>query len=817
MACTVVLSEDTDADPSEITVSGTVTNEDFTKTNMKKVALAFVSDDHIVLATVASNQNGIGTYSVVLKPDHDYNVRSFNMKNDASAVIKSGSNMDYIIYKDIRTGDSDYTLNLDFEKATSYTDPSNNEYYLYESGLAALVKVGVEFDELEGDVPYCVKEGQTIVIPETINVENKEYRVTFIGKSITEVGSIIQSPDPRLQNPLVFRGETSNLLTLRFEGDVILNYQPFTAPFGAANKGTQSSEKYNFRVIFDKDVSVNSYPKTTNSRLMASGFTLTAMEEVSIGGIYHGALTYLNGEVMRDFGAWPLANVNIKTITFDKDFDGLTVDVEYGVYPMENATIDSLGMIDGSKLTVSLNQETGKYVLKNHDDETVCDAISNVTNNPITLRVINGDSVTYSLVTKGLTKVLEEPVAPEGKEFGGWYNDSGYTQVYNPSEPLNANTTVYAKLVPKQYTISILGDGITVKNGDSVVADGSKIAFETSLTLALEERVGYRAIVKMDGAVVSDTVNVPAKDFTITSEWVAIPYTVKCMDGETVVKTFENCRLGDVISLPAVKKDGFTGWSVENGMLLGAQYVVSYGDVGANDTIVLNASLSEIEDTVWSLTVTGTDIEGKAFWTKSNAIGSYGIVTVIPGEFEKATVAIEPAVVGAYVGKLSDSTYMVYSANGEDVTVTVSFQSVGKASEYVVSLVEIAKEGAPGFRAIVTATDGGVVDASGTLSVRYVYKVKDATSGLWCYTTSGPTGTEGVPDCTFDLSNLGNAYAVSKDFFLSDVENADGAYLVYGYASYSFKDTSAGSEATVTVASPVIMSVSEIQAVVSKT
>ena len=139
LACTVVLSEDTDADPSEITVSGTVTNEDFTKTNMKKVALAFVSDDHIVLATVASNQNGIGTYSVVLKPDHDYNVRSFNMKNDASAVIKSGSNMDYIIYKDIRTGDSDYTLNLDFEKATSYTDPSNNEYYLYESGLAALV------------------------------------------------------------------------------------------------------------------------------------------------------------------------------------------------------------------------------------------------------------------------------------------------------------------------------------------------------------------------------------------------------------------------------------------------------------------------------------------------------------------------------------------------------------------------------------------------------------------------------------------------------------------------------------------------------
>ena len=829
-ACAITLSDNSDADPSDITVSGTVTNTDFSKTNMNKVAIAFISDDHIALATVTGNAAGSGTYSVTLKADHNYNVRSFNMKNDASNVIKvvsgmDGSNMDYLIYKNIRTGESDYTLDLAFEKATKYTDQSsNNVYYLYESGLATLVKVGIEFDELEGDVPYRVKEGQTIVIPETISVDSKEYKVTFVGNSVCALGlSIIQGPNLQIQKPLIFRGETSNTLTIRFEGDVILNFQPFTAPFGAANAGTQVGEKFNFNVIFDKDVSVNSFPKTTTSRVMASGYTLTAIEEVSIGGVYRGAVTYLNNEIIHDFGAFDLANTNFKAITFDGAFDGLSVDEEYDYYPMKNATIEACGLVEGSTLTATLNQESGKFVLKNRDNELISDSVNNVTNNPeelksvtdpITFAVVNGDSVTYSLLTKGHAKgTIDEPEAPEGMDFAGWYKNSEYTQEYEPDEQLNANTTVYAKYVPKQYTISIFGDGIVVKNGDNAVGNGSKIEFDTTLTLVVENRIGYNAVVKMDGTVIAgNTVKVPAKDFTISCEWAAIDYVVKCMDGETEVKSIENCHIGDVVSLPAMDKTGFAGWSVDKGMLLGAQYVVNYRDAGENDIITLKASFTELQDTVWELTVIGGD--GKAFWTKSNAIGSYGIVTVLPAEFEKASVSIDPAVDGAYVGKLSDNTYMVFSANGEDVTVAVAFQSVEKASEYTVSLVEIAKEGSPGFRATVAATDGGIVDTSGKLSIRYVYKAMDEVSGLWCFTTSGQT--TGVDDYVVPLGGANDkAYSVTGDFYLNSIEAADGAYLVYGYASYAFGDSSVTAETTV-MTSPVIMSVSEIQAVVSK-
>ena len=807
-ACAITLSDNSDADPSDITVSGTVTNTDFTKSNMKKVALAFVSEDHVTWATVTSNAANVGTYSVTLKAGHDYNVRSFNMKNDASGTIVSGSDMDYLIYKNISTGESDYTLDFVFEKATTYKDQSNNEYYLYGSGLAALVKVGVEFDALEGDVPYCVKEGQTIIIPETITVDNKEYKVTFVGKSVCSLGtSIIQSPSAQLQNPLIFRGQTSNTLTIRFEGDVILNYQPFTAPFGAANKGSQVGEKFNFNVIFDKDVSVNSYPKTTTSRVMASGYALTAIEEVSIGGVYRGAVTYLNNEIIHDFGAFDLANTNFKAITFDGAFDGLSVDAEYDYYPMKNATIEACGLVEGSTLTATLNQESGKFVLKNRDNELISDSVNNVVTDPITFAVVNGDSVTYSLLTKGHAKgTIDEPEALEGMDFAGWYKNSEYTQEYEPDEQLNANTTVYAKYVPKQYTISIFGDGIVVKNGDNAVGNGSKIEFDTTLTLVVENRIGYNAIVKMDGsAIAGNTVKVPAKDFTISCEWAAIDYVVKCMDGETEVKSIENCHIGDVVSLPAMDKAGFAGWSVDKGMLLGAQYVVNYRDAGENYTITLTAVFTDVQNTVWALTVEGEGIQGKVYCTPTNAIGTYGMITVLPSEFERVTYAVSAN--GGY-GIISDNCVMVYSIDGKDVTVTVAFQDVGKASEYNVSIAEIVSGEKHGFRATVTA-ENGYVDDAGEFKIRYVYKTWNADENLWIYATSGVT--IGVDDEVISIAKGKSSFATG-DFLL----NKEGATLVFGYASYSFEGTVAGAAGTVTVTSPVIMSVSEIQAVVGR-
>lgn len=282
-------------------------------------------------------------------------------------------------------------------------------------------------------------------------------------------------------------------------------------------------------------------------------------------------------------------------------------------------------------------------------------------------------------------------------------------------------------------------------------------------------------------------------------------FTVNFVIDGKIVDTIAELSKGEVISLKSVSSDGkiFSGWMV-NDLLLGAQYSVSALDSDNLGVITLTAAFSDpvLAVSEWALTVSGDGIDGKVFWTKSNSIGSYGMITVVPGQFERPSFEVSEN--GGY-GILSDTCVMVYSNDGKDVSVTVTFSDVGKASDYTVSLVEIVKDNAPGFRATVSA-DGGYVDTDGTFSICYVYKVYDEENQVWAFTTSGQT--TGVEDAVIALGTE-KASKITGDFVL----DIDGAYLVYGYASYSFKDESAGATVTEVVTSPVIMSVSEIQAV----
>jgi len=295
-------------------------------------------------------------------------------------------------------------------------------------------------------------------------------------------------------------------------------------------------------------------------------------------------------------------------------------------------------------------------------------------------------------------------------------------------------------------------------------------------------------------------------DATLYAKYIIESYSVKFSES---LEPISGLREGNVVSLNSIAKEGkiFKGWMVKD-ILLGAQYLVSARDANEDGNIILTASFSDpvSVESKWSLSVTGEGIEGKAFWTKSNAVGTYGMITVVPGQFEEASFATETA--GAYVVPISATCSMVYSMDDADVTVTVAFSDIGNASDYEVSVVEIATKDAPGLRATVCAEEG-YVDTDGSFAISYVYKVKDAESGLWVYTTSGQTA--GVDDFKVPLGTEKTFY-VSYDFYLA----VEGAYLVYGYASYSFEDSSSGSAVTVTFSSPVIMSVSEIQAVIGK-
>ncbi len=303
-----------------------------------------------------------------------------------------------------------------------------------------------------------------------------------------------------------------------------------------------------------------------------------------------------------------------------------------------------------------------------------------------------------------------------------------------------------------------------------------------------------------------ENIGTPVRDTVVNAVYLNL--TISLKEGINEYKTYPNLSVGQIVTLSALDTENFIGWSI-NGLIVGAQYIVNINDADSKGIITMTAVFAKEDNDSWNLIVNGNGIDGKVFWTSSNAIGTYGMITALLGEFEDWGYEVSK---NGVVGAISDSCLMVSSTDGEDVTVTVSFVDVGKSSDYSVSIAEIVSGGKSGFRATVTAEDDGYIDTDGTLAISYVYKTWNETDKVWVYTTSGSTA--GVSDYCISISDK----SIKTDVLTSDFTlETEGAILVYGYATYSYKDTSATSEITVTVASPVIVSfVSTIQTVTAK-
>lgn len=732
--------------------------------------------------------------------------------------------MDYVHYSTLEVGENTATYTVNMEKGIEYTDSDGNLYYTYSSGFATLVRLGVQFEKNpvilngnEQEVWQVKSDHKTLVIPEEVNGCN----VVFVGANAkTDKSLIYVDEDYPVSNNkytnAMFRGSDCNSLNVVFEGSVILNTQPFTKPHGERNgtAATQTSYgRFNFDVVFEKDVYVNSYGAYRSNQtcnLAPCTYSLAGINEVTIKGIYYGTYagagwteaTSVSGSPSIKIGNYALNNCGINLITLGNNFVPSNDE-------LKNSEIACLGLLNGNSYSVS--QAGDGYSLSIGDKVTngnIASLFSDLTD-PFLVTVFVDGVPSYVLASAGDSTTLDNPVPPEGYEFAGWFTDAEWQHACTQNA-FTENATVYAKFDVKQYGVTITGDGIEVRDGNTIVNSGTNLDYGTELIIHVSERIGYVSIVKVDGVILStNTVTVPAKDFTISCEWAEAEYTVRCVDESTLVSSIENCHIGDVVTLPAAptKDDmNFNGWTI-NRLLLGAQYVVDYRDVGEGDVITLTADYSAVVKTTWSLTVTGA--EGKAFWTKTNEIGSYGMVTVILGEFEKADIA---ASAEYSVGKISDNTFMIYSKNDADITVAVNITEAAKATKYSVSLTEVAKtqgdDTVPGFKATVTAEDG-YIDTAGTFLIRYVYKELDTETRLWCFTTSGQTA--GVKDWEIDLSQIGTVGTYSKDMYLEK----SGAYLVYGFATYAIENASVTGGVEV-FTSPVIMSVSQIQAVIGK-
>ena len=182
----------------------------------------------------------------------------------------------------------------------------------------------------------------------------------------------------------------------------------------------------------------------------------------------------------------------------------------------------------------------------------------------VTFDMDGGPSVPAQTVADGSKAVEPEDPVREGHTFGGWYSDSGYTQVYNFASKVYRDTTIHAKWTPNLYTVTFNSHGGSavssqkVHYGDSVrepdVPTRTKHTFE-----------GWYSDSEMTSAY--DFSAAVTGDLTLHVKWIENFTVTFDSNGGTSV-TARTVQDGKSLgSLPVPTKDGyiFQGWYSDSG------------------------------------------------------------------------------------------------------------------------------------------------------------------------------------------------------------------------------------------------------------
>jgi len=200
---------------------------------------------------------------------------------------------------------------------------------------------------------------------------------------------------------------------------------------------------------------------------------------------------------------------------------------------------------------------------------------SNITGNTIIYAKWNAQMYIVSFDVDGGSAVSNQSVAHDekasaptpaptkaGYTFGGWYTDITYTDSYDFNNKITANTTIYAKWEPLNYTVNFEMNGGNLVP-DQSIAHGEKASEPTPAPT----KVGYTF-----GGWYKDAVYTQAYDFTsvitenttIYAKWNAQTYIVSFnTDGGSAVSN-QSVAHGEKASepTPAPTKVGYTfgGW-----------------------------------------------------------------------------------------------------------------------------------------------------------------------------------------------------------------------------------------------------------------
>ena len=174
----------------------------------------------------------------------------------------------------------------------------------------------------------------------------------------------------------------------------------------------------------------------------------------------------------------------------------------------------------------------------------------------------NGDEPSRYSVEEG--KTVAEPTNPikEGFTFEGWLLNG---VEYDFNKPVTSNITLVAKWATIQYTITIAGEGVTVKNGEDIIASGTTVDYDTILTIILSEKTGHTGTVKVGDEVINGIWTVKG-DVTFTGSYSINSYKITFdTDGGSEIPEMTIEFDGTVATPENPTKEGYTfaGWDKE--------------------------------------------------------------------------------------------------------------------------------------------------------------------------------------------------------------------------------------------------------------
>ena len=264
-----------------------------------------------------------------------------------------------------------------------------------------------------------------------------------------------------------------------------------------------------------------------------------------------------NMTIVAKWGALPFI------ITFNAD----DVTVKNGAQIVNNGeTIDS-----GTVLTVTAIDHAGYTVVRIKAGEIMLTSETFIVEGDVEFSVeysINeytisfdtdgGSEIPEMTVEFGGTVATPENPTKEGYTFAGWDKEIPATM---PAE----NLTIKATWIINQYVVTIKGEGVTVKNGEDIVASGTSVDYNTVLTVIIAEKEGHTGTVKVEDTVVNGTWTVKG-DTTFTGTYSINQYIVTIegegvtvKNGETAISSGDKVDHGTELTITIAEKDGYTG------------------------------------------------------------------------------------------------------------------------------------------------------------------------------------------------------------------------------------------------------------------